>query len=380
MEEGTYAEQPFRWKPSSGSDWQEHVYPWRPIASETYSINHYPLNTKSDDGGPWHLSKSWDKPTFARYVTSRFEGSITCNTTVNTSQSFFGYSNPSDSELIQNGAKGIAATAPTNPSFSLATALGELRKDGIPPLVSNPQEFRRRSAVARNAGSNYLNVEFGWKPLIRDVREFAQAVKDSEQILRAYKEGSGTKIRVAHGGPGEEETVVVRGGCSCRPTEANLTATGTLTFTRSTRQWFAGAFRYHVPTGPDTSDKFQNWASMSNHLLGWKVTPDTLWNIAPWSWAVDWFSSTGAVMQNISNLGTDGLVLQYGYSMGHSTRENRTSVVYTPSGHRPLYVGRVSGRTFKRRLPATPYGFGVNLKSLTAKQVAIIAALGLSKS
>jgi len=120
---------------------------------------------------------------------------------------------------------------------------------------------------------------------------------------------------------------------------------------------------------------------MSDHLLGWKVTPETLWNIAPWSWAVDWFTNTGDVMTNISNLGKDGLVLQYGYSMSHRLREARGVGVFRERGSsNDITLSRTWLSEWKQRMPATPYGFGVDLGGLTPKQIAIVAALGLSKT
>jgi hypothetical protein len=122
-------------------------------------------------------------------------------------------------------------------------------------------------------------------------------------------------------------------------------------------------------------DKFQDWMSMTDHLLGVKVTPETVWNIAPWSWAADWFANTGDIMTNISNLGKDGLVMQYGYSMMERVLRSESKARFDG-----ILTKRTQETVHKRRMPATPYGFGVNLSTLSPKQVAIIAALGLSRS
>jgi hypothetical protein len=197
--------------------------------------------------------------------------------------------------------------------------------------------------------------------------------------MESYRKGSDSKIRVAYDGHTEDQTAVYT-GTGFLSTPSYTSGPGHLTEQRAVRQWFRGAFRYHIPVGDDVVSKFRNWASMSDHLLGWKVTPETLWNIAPWSWAADWFGTTGDVMANISNLGKDGLVLQYGYSMAHSRREIRMYARYTARYGQVATPSRYILTEFKQRRPATPYGFGVNLQSLSAKQIAIIAALGLSKT
>jgi hypothetical protein len=156
---------------------------------------------------------------------------------------------------------------------------------------------------------------------------------------------------------------------------------GVLTTRIFDRSWFRGAFRYHIPVSDTTIAKFREWVSMSDHLLGWKVTPETLWNIAPWSWAADWFANTGDILANVSNLGKDGLVMQYGYSMSHRFRETRASAQYSVD-QQPgtITLSRHILDEWKQRMPSTPYGFGVDLNALSGRQVAILAALGLSKA
>jgi len=149
-------------------------------------------------------------------------------------------------------------------------------------------------------------------------------------------------------------------------------------------RWFRGAFRYYIPTGPTLLDKFSGWMSQADHLLGVKLTPEVLWNIGPWSWAVDWFTNTGDIMKNISNLGKDGLVMQYGYSMATRSYIRKYEATFNTRGiyDPPLYrtTTRETSLVIKQRRPATPYGFGTNLSTLSPKQIAIMTALGLSKT
>lgn len=374
----------WRWRADALSSWYPYETYTMQNASEMFSINHFPLDVTADDGGPWWLHRSTSVGDVRPLNVTSFEGSYALGFPV-------GFVLPnaptkiSDSALNSQGTTAIARTAPTNPAFSLSTSLGELMSDGL-PMVTGASLFRERARLARSAGGEYLNVQFGWLPLLSDIRSFAKAVKDSDRILNQYRRDSGMKVRRGYDFPISDTTTLAYGAPFTAPTAAESSGkskgqSSTFTTRVYERKWFRGAFRYHIPISDTTMGKFQQWVSMSDHLLGWKVTPETLWNIAPWSWAVDWFTNTGDVMTNISNLGKDGLVLQYGYSMNHRFRETRGVGVFLERGNpKPVTLTRTWKDEWKQRMPATPYGFGVNLGGLSPKQIAIIAALGLSKT
>jgi hypothetical protein len=120
---------------------------------------------------------------------------------------------------------------------------------------------------------------------------------------------------------------------------------------------------------------------LAKKILGLSLTPDIVWNLTPWSWAVDWFSNTGDVISNLTDWATDGLVLRYGYVMEHTI----TSDTYTYSGNTGLIDGnvRVPPLTLvtetKIRRRANPFGFGITWDGLSPRQLAITAALGLTR-
>jgi len=116
-------------------------------------------------------------------------------------------------------------------------------------------------------------------------------------------------------------------------------------------------------------------------LLGLSLTPDVVWNLTPWSWAVDWFSNVGDVLSNITDALTDSLVMGYGYMM-ENTVQRRTYTFSGPTGAktrgaRPANV--VFEVNSKQRVQANPYGFGLTWNSLTPFQLSILSALGISK-
>jgi len=122
-------------------------------------------------------------------------------------------------------------------------------------------------------------------------------------------------------------------------------------------------------------------ATRAIDVLGLDLDLEVLWNAAPWSWAVDWFSNTGDLIHNMNRWSTDGLVLKYGYIMEHSVVRDKYTFV-GPTGMKPVStyppsVTLVTETKIRRR--ATPFGFGLTLSGFTNQQKAIVAALGISR-
>ncbi len=292
--------------------------------------------------------------------------------------------------LYGAGATAIARSIPTNPHAGLATFIGEIRKDGIPYLFEKGF-LRERTKVLKNSGGQYLNVEFGWKPIVRDLVKFARVARDSSKVLQQFERDSGRKIRRKYEFPASGSTVAgtsyqspgtLFGQLRIGEFEGGLY---TSTYTTSSKRWFSGAFRYALPTGNDTFSKARRFEAEANKLLGTRLTPEVVWNLAPWSWAADWFGNTGDVIHNASAMASDGLTMQYGYIMQHDVQE----VTYTWNGsylaavnphvYIPTSATSSFGAESKIRVGATPFGFGLNWDGFTPKQLAIAAAIGVTR-
>lgn len=168
---------------------------------------------------------------------------------------------------------------------------------------------------------------------------------------------------------------------------AGPSPTGYRTFANTTtKKWFSGAYSYVMPNPPlnNFMDKLDKWDAEANKLFGTRLTPEVVWNLAPWTWATDWFANTGDMMTNLSAFSNDGLVLRYGYIMqSHDTRSTSTWQGYVnhPSGGaRYVQTQESFGSVSKTRLAALPYGFGTTFADLSARQVAIAGAIGISRS
>jgi hypothetical protein len=365
---------------------------------------------KGDLGGPFSsVSRRTESFDSGRVLTGT---SYNAQTLTTTSTRYWGpflpapYSllafppDPSSSlnSLRQKGTVAISRCSPTNPTADLSVAFGEAIKDGIPSLVGGTlKKFRDMSNQDRRRvlGKEYLNVEFGWKPLLNDLNKTFKAVMDADAVWQQYVRDSGKVVRRRYEFPVVEEpvqTTVFRSDCSpwTSPSGGALNdplllnkgqVIRSLSVTR--RQWFSGAFTYYVPPADGSlRTDIAREIQQLRKLLGVSLTPDALWNLAPWSWAVDWFTNTSETLRNWSSWAIDNLVMVYGYMMEHSIAKYTYTFV-GPTGFRSAGV-RPPDITMtvesKVRIQATPYGFGLDSNSFSSRQKAIVAALGISRS
>lgn len=300
---------------------------------------------------------------------------------------------PQPVDVTAYGVKAIDATRPTQGVASLATSLAEIRREGIPHLSFLPF-LKDRTQLIRKSGSEYLNIEFGWKPILGEVQAIIDAVHRSGKILRQYQRDSGKNVRRSYTFPTEYSTlsyspsngrVLFLGANSTGPTELwkGRIRTGPLLESTATsrRIWFSGAYTYHLQSGGSILDQLKGYEQRVNRLFGTRVTPEVIWNLAPWSWLVDWNVNLGQNIANASALASDGLVLRYGYIMVETTIDHSCTILgpSTLSGQSGPWT--TTFRTIrKERFRAQPFGFGSNPASYTNRQWAILGALGMTKA
>jgi hypothetical protein len=286
------------------------------------------------------------------------------------------------------GTNAIAGCIPTNPLSGMGQFLGELRDlPKVPAIQLWKQRARYFKSLARNGSSEYLNVQFGWVPFIKDIRSFALTVKDKEKHIAQYDRDSGRHVRRRRGCPSEKTSTTTNLGTNYGSPPLHLdlfSVPGTLLRTTATvrRRWFVGAFTYYLtPSGLGKWSEAKRAEQLANHLYGLRITPDLLWKLAPWSWAADWVGNIGNVIHNWSAFQNDGLVMHYGYVMEETTRITDYALVGAlVKGVPPCTPTQTFITTTKYRRRATPYGFGLNAQAFTAKQWSIIAALGISRA
>jgi len=284
------------------------------------------------------------------------------------------------------GVKARSLVDPTNPATSVGTGMGELRETNGVPGIPGAALLKERARIFKGLGSEYLNVQFGWNPFVSDVRAAASTAKKAIHLLRQYERNRGRAVRRRFSFPTVTESAeFAMGSVTPSPPISSAfydTYKGALSRREVTNLdvWFSGSFTYYV-TPSMSNGRLAAYEAAADRLLGSRLTPELVWNLAPWSWLTDWFFDIGAFIGNLDAMILDGSVMWYGYVMAH----REVSHLYQLSGYGLTnHASPVLWQEFisesKQRIRATPFGFGLSPNAdFSMKQWSILAALGITR-
>lgn len=317
----------------------------------------------------------------------------------------------SEAQLLAKGTLAIERCKPTRGANQLLVALTELKRDGMPLVPGHGfteiwRDFRRKfgtgvvndprkyiNALARfvrEDSSEFLNLAFGWMPLISDTQKLLDSYQKLPQIWDQYQRDAGRRVRRSFAFP-TEKTTEVSGlqGTTSDPVASSFCYFGSgqrrLTQVVTRDLSFKGAFRYYLPGKQENTPlaELYRFAQYADKVYGLTPTPDNVWNLIPWTWAADWFSNLGSVISNLSDWATKGLVLDYGYVIERYRRLRQFNADFgwysTRVGPTQIHLEMYQNVQVLTRLQATPFGFGLNWEGFTPFQLAILAALQISR-
>jgi hypothetical protein len=279
-------------------------------------------------------------------------------------------------------AEAFAKMKPTQPEFSALNSIYELRE--MPQLFK--ADYHKRGL--RGVADYNLAIQFGWIPLLNDIKSFLSLQAKLQKRLAQLLRDNGRPVRRRITLKDESSPNAVAQGSSYSAFQpvlvtqyyASQPTWKTTTFFRE-RVWASAQFRYWLPGGPRDVEYSRR---LLRALSGYRVTPDVIYNAIPWSWLVDWFSNLGYLLENLDYAGVaERLAADYFYIM----RSQEWSMEYVASGS----FKRRSGETFsvrataltrafaKSRVRGGPFDIALKEKDLSATQLGILGALGLSR-
>lgn len=306
-----------------------------------------------------------------------------------------GFTAPDPADIVYYGQQFIERSVPTRPEASISQFLGELNR--LPTFLIDGS-MRRIIDVARLAGDQYLNVSFGWKPFIGDLVKYIGNLLTLQSQLDQFFRDSGRNVRRRRENPttftSEEKfkyhTFTGITYCSYGsiggPHLYNVNGDGSegdVFVNRTVRETykFSGAFTYYAEAGDDLWSQLRAQEQLARKLLGVELSPYLLYQLAPYSWLVDWVANLGTAIAVAQAFTKDGLVMRYGYLQRETVVENVISLAgWYFYAYNPGVVSNTFRTTWKERFRATPYGFALNPNQFSVGQWAILAALGLTKA
>lgn len=290
------------------------------------------------------------------------------------------------SPATEHGAEAWNRFKPGKPVVDLGVAIAELKD--LPGLL-----FKRMDSV-KNIANNHLAYEFGWKPLLSDIRKMANLQTELAKRLAQLKRDNGRPVtrRGTLVDELEAGTEVICDGTISDIAHAEAFTHGyyhngmgagipviQTMFESSLKVWFVGKFQYWIPAIGS-----QRWRKRAlKQLMGLEVTPRVVWEITPWSWLVDWFSNAGDVISNLSGNAAENLTSVYNYVM----KEYKNSQVTLARYPLALIGGGTSWAHCSHKLeqlqqfraPGSPYGFSIDWPDFSSRQLGILSSLGIQR-
>lgn len=398
---------------SDGSIMKTYTYSTPGTEGYLFSVGHPCVKGRYEEGGPFDLNRTILSVLPSKELTLRyyFQGS---------NQPYGVYykggflalrPSPNSEEWLNGlspesvGAKCWDQARPAKPQFDAALNLLELKDlprtlrhatKSLRDLVRtvwtkrNKAKIRAGKAMSRTA-EWHLAVEFGWLPLLSSIRDFQKAQAREQRVVDQLIRDNGRPVRrrgEIKSFTVDTDTVTVtndgnRNGIQPILISPMYHTEGTRTLRNRVTQkvWFSGRFRYFLPDGPRTVE----WKKeVVRRLYGMRVTPSLVYNLMPWSWLVDYFTTLGDVMDNLSQGVEDRLIADYFYVMTMREQHISTTNEFVVGGSYGNPQTAVKTTAFshivrKQRAVGSPFGLGRSVSDLTPKQLGIMAALGLSR-
>nr|UJQ85459.1 MAG: hypothetical protein 1 [Leviviridae sp.] len=405
-------------------DWVNSPYPYTGSVTQLVevrsgwndSLYHIPSKDgKFRDGGLWlaynkdilySISSNAYLQTYRKGFGPAYEGTYKVDSA---------YANPWISSLVpaespsdlkelafEFGAEAWDKLKPDSPVFQAGLSLYELY-ESLNPLKDLLSKKRRqvRKEVARRRAHGQLVTElhvmneFAVKPLMNMILDYVKAInvrkKAFDQLLRDESKPVrrtrvlAPKVKViethfdnsysGYNNPNLSPILVTQ----CYPPGLTYRNIGVTALTEMV--WCVGQARYLLPAGA----RNKAWErKMMRRVMGLNATPSTLWNAIPWSWLVDYFTGLGTFLQAASEGAAAHVWFDYAYVMRSTERtftlscyqyNYRNSAGNTNNNHSRVQV-RVKTRS---RVPASPFGWGIEDANLSALQWSILGSLGYSK-
>lgn len=315
---------------------------------------------------------------------------------------------------------------PTRPDFDLTRFVLELRDvnrifataSSLPSLISPIRNGSGKSAaqygsdLAQGAGSSYLGYQFGIAPTVSDImrgseailkadQKFGQFIRDSAQLVKRsssrvidnFVSSASTTTGISAFGSDLVEWVVRgTGGASwllsqySRPDIApvNVDARLALSMHAQSRIRAFCTFEYFVGDPDGFTSRMDYYVEKAKKTLGSGLTTSVAYELAPWSWMLDWHIDIGGLLnyqQSVSDYGT--VARRAGFTVEREVKSsisvsNVGSYLYPRTGILGTAHGSQTVFESKRR-SGSPYSMDFNWDYGTF-QWSILGALGLTKA
>lgn len=280
-----------------------------------------------------------------------------------------------------NGVVATSVIARTNPERASTSGLEYVSElPGLGALAKEEYEsrllrFRKYISQARFAGMKrvaklHLMIQFGLMPLISDIELLLEFAKRVDARMRELE-----RLRTR----GLRRTVEVWRGSNMLSLPGQIMHTSGALLDADVLKTTTEEIRGHIRWYPNfilgfPTDTSQLRSIAKKAILGARFAPDTLYEIFPWSWLIDYYLNLGTMLKTQSN--TLPMNHDLVRVMRHVTTITRTTA------HTKSHDGRITmdpifaKHELKTRVLATPT-IGARIEVLNAQQWSILGSLAV---
>lgn len=211
----------------------------------------------------------------------------------------------SDEEYM---TRAIAGVNPSRANASGAVFIAELRE--LPSLFKNLGEQMASKGFLSGSSSTHLGIQFGWAPVIRDLKKFLsitdkvrnrvlelQELRGTGKLRREFREkdGRGTQVKHSFSRISNPHTIGVL------PSGGDDIWFDVHTEMRTTR-WAIIEFINDSPETLFSPSDGKYWDEAHSLVYGTNIDGPSLWQAMPWSWLIGWVSNMNDYVKSQSNV------------------------------------------------------------------------------
>jgi hypothetical protein len=143
-----------------------------------------------------------------------------------------------------------------------------------------------------------------------------------------------------------------------------------------------GSYKYYRPEFDDSLPDYNSaWNSINRDLtiFGLRVTPSNIYRATPWTWLADWVTDFSTNIDAMTDIAIDAVAARYLYVTRHQATEQILTQTLPFKDGTISAPWSISWNEKARNGASTPYGFGLSWNLLSPRQLAILAALGITR-
>jgi hypothetical protein len=195
---------------------------------------------------------------------------------------YIAYAGPDALSVNTTGlvTRAAALTNPSTPTVNIPVFVAELRD--LPKLVKIAGD-----SLLGKAGSGYLSWQFGWKPLVSDLRGMLDFARVTDKRLRSLK-----KLQQSGSITGQISGPSNSGGSNTVKTIDGAQSARVITTTQVT-SWASVRWLYKPGSLPRSDSDLVTKARNLAYGLDPSQITQNVWQAIPWTWLINWFTGIG---------------------------------------------------------------------------------------